>query len=219
MTYTTLCKQLTDRNVGLIAVSKTKPVQQIATLYGLGQRDFGENRVQELTEKYEKLPDDIRWHMIGHLQTNKVKYILPFIYMIHSVDRMDLYKTIEREAVKAQKNIKILLQFYIAKEETKFGLSESEGEDLMTYHFDHKCPYIEICGVMGMASFTDNQNQIRGEFQKLKQIFETIKFRWFSEDEHFKELSMGMSGDYMIAIEEGSTIVRIGSLLFGDRNH
>jgi pyridoxal phosphate enzyme (YggS family) len=219
MMYTALCKQLTDRNVRLIAVSKTKPAEQIAALYALGQRDFGENRVQELTEKYEKLPKDIRWHMIGHLQTNKVKYILPFVYMIHSVDRLDLYKTIEREALKAQKKIKILLQFYIAREETKYGLSESEAQELLAYHFAGNNPYIEICGVMGMATFTENETQVRMEFRNLKEIFEALRSDWFSGDDNFSEISMGMSGDYRIAVEEGSTMVRIGSLLFGERNH
>ncbi len=219
MSYNALRKELTAKNVRLIAVSKTKLVEQIIALYDQGQLDFGENRVQELVDKQEILPKDIRWHMIGHLQTNKIKYILPFIYMIHSVDRMDLYKVIEREAVKAQKKIKILLQFYIAQEETKFGLTESESLDLLTHHFSKKCPLIEICGVMGMASFTDNENQIRDEFRRLKQIFEFLKNRWFLEDDNFKEISMGMSGDYKIAIEEGSTMVRIGSLLFGERNY
>ena len=202
----------------LLAVSKTKPESDIMEAYEIGCRDFGENKVQEMVGKYEHLPKDIKWHMIGHLQTNKVKYIAPFVSLIHSVDSLNLLETINKEAKKCGRVIPCLLQFHIATEETKFGLSLDEAEEFLTKPEFKDLQNIEICGVMGMASFTDNKDQVRNEFRHLKSIFNTLHTKYFPSDS-FKELSMGMSEDYPIAIEEGSTIVRIGSSIFGARNY
>ncbi len=205
-------------NVKLIAVSKTKPVETILEAYQSGHKIFGENKVQELVDKYEKLPKDIEWHMIGHMQSNKVKYIAPFVKLIHGVDSFKLLKIINKEGEKNNRVIDCLLQFHIAKEETKFGLDLVEVQDFMESEKLKGFKNINVVGVMGMATFTENEEQIRSEFKELVYIFNQLKSNYFSE-ESFKEISMGMSGDYKIAIEEGATMVRIGSLLFGARNY
>ncbi|KIO45825.1 YggS family pyridoxal phosphate-dependent enzyme [Sanguibacteroides justesenii] len=204
--------------VKLIAVSKTKPVEAIEEAYKVGQRVFGENRVQELVEKYEALPKDIEWHLIGHLQTNKVKYVAPFVAMIHGVESLRLLDTINKEGEKNGRVIPCLLQFHIAEEETKFGLDEAEAKELLESENYGRMKNIHIVGVMGMATCTEDRKQIRKEFHHLKTIFDDLKQNYFSHDPAFKELSMGMSGDYPIAVEEGSTMVRVGSSIFGYRN-
>lgn len=204
--------------VKLIAVSKTKPVEAIEEAYKVGQRVFGENRVQELVEKYEALPKDIEWHLIGHLQTNKVKYVAPFVAMIHGVESLRLLDTINKEGEKNGRVIPCLLQFHIAEEETKFGLDEAEAKELLESENYGRMKNIHIVGVMGMATFTEDRKQIRKEFHHLKTIFDDLKQNYFSHDPAFKELSMGMSGDFPIAVEEGSTMVRVGSSIFGYRN-
>ena len=187
-------------SVCLIAVSKTKPVSDLSIAYQAGQRHFGENKVQELTEKSEQLPTDIHWHMIGHLQSNKVKYIAPFVHLIHTVDSLKLLIEINKQAQKNDRVISCLLQFYIAQEETKFGLNQEEANELLTSDEFLSLKNIQIAGVMGMASFVDHQDQIRKEFQHLKSIFLDIKNNNFRTNSNFKEISMGMSGDYVIAI-------------------
>jgi len=206
-------------NVQLVAVSKTKPNEDIIEAYNEGQRVFGENKVQELTTKYEELPKDIQWHMIGHLQRNKVKYIAPFVSMIHAVDSLRLLKEINKQAKKNERVINCLLQFHIAEESTKFGLDLSEAKELLSSDEFKAMENISICGVMGMATFTDNEDQVKREFKELKKIFSELKDSFFKDNAAFKEISMGMSGDYKIAIEEGSTLVRIGSSIFGARNY
>lgn len=204
-------------NVKLVAVSKTKPNEAITEAYNLGQRVFGENKALELLAKYETLPKDIEWHFIGHLQTNKVKYIAPFVHMIHAVDSLKLLKEIDKAAAASNRIINCLLQFHIASEETKFGLDIDEATLLLTSAEFASFANIHICGIMGMATNTDNKEQVRKEFLNLKDIFETLKTRYFLNDKNFKEISMGMSGDYLIAIECGSTMVRVGSSIFGER--
>lgn len=204
-------------SVTVIAVSKTKPVADIMEAYRTGHRDFGENRVQELLTKKAQLPADIRWHLIGHLQTNKVKFIVPFISLIHSVDSFKLLKMIGLEAEKVGRMVSCLLQFHIADEETKFGFSLAEAVEMIKSPEFSALQNIQVCGVMGMATFTDDEKQIRMEFNKLKEYFLRLKNEFFSEDEAFREISMGMSGDYRIAIEEGSTMIRTGSVIFGNR--
>ncbi len=216
-TYKQIAQFTTQKGVTLIAVSKTKPIDAIQQMYDQGQRVFGENRVQEMEEKYLALPKDIQWHLIGHLQKNKVKYIAPFVSMIHSVDSLELLEIINKEAAKTDRVISVLLQFYIAKEDTKFGLSEAEGLALLDQLVQRPLTNIKICGVMGMASFSDDKALVRSEFRNLKNIFNQLKNKYFAADDAFKEVSMGMSGDYELAIEEGSTMVRIGSALFGSR--
>ena len=200
----------------LVAVSKTKPVEDILELYELGQRDFGENYVQELVDKQAQLPKDIRWHFIGHLQSNKVKYIAPFVHLIHGVDSLKLLREINKEAGKHNRVIDVLLQVYIAQEETKFGLDEAELEELLNTNGNElqEIKYVKICGMMGMASFSDDKQKVRAEFRYLKLL--TDKFR--DSYSAINILSMGMSADYEIAMEEGSNMVRIGSLLFGERS-
>lgn len=205
------------KHVTLVAVSKTKPIESIQELYNAGQRVFGENRVQELVEKHEELPKDIKWHLIGHLQRNKVKYIAPFVEMIHSTDSERLLDEINLQAKKTNRKINVLLQFYIAQEETKFGFDLVEIQDLFSRRAPESFDSIEFCGVMGMASFSDDESQVRNEFKKLKQIFDQLKQTYFLGSTSFSEISMGMSGDYQTAIEEGSTMVRVGSSLFGAR--
>ena len=210
--------QLTiPEHVTLVAVSKTKPIESIQELYDAGQRIFGENRVQELVDKYEVLPKDIHWHLIGHLQRNKVKYIAPFVEMIHSIDSERLLDEVNIQSKKNNRKIKVLLQFYIATEETKFGFDWNEIEELFERRNRETFDSIEFCGVMGMASFSDNENQVRNEFKDLKTIFNQLKQAYFLGSTSFSEISMGMSGDYQMAIEEGSTMVRVGSSLFGAR--
>ena len=204
-------------NVTLVAVSKTKPIQAIQSLYEAGQRVFGENRVQELVEKHDALPKDIHWHLIGHLQRNKVKYIAPFVDVIHSIDSERLLDEVNIHAKKNNRKIKVLLQFYIASEETKFGFDWNEIEELFSRRFPDIFDSIEFYGVMGMASFSDDENLVRKEFRNLKSIFDQLQSTYFKSNSNFKEISMGMSGDYRMAIKEGSTMVRIGSSLFGSR--
>ncbi len=215
--YHSILKEL-EGKATLVAVSKTKPVEDIKALYDLGHRDFGENYVQELVGKYEQLPKDIRWHFIGHLQSNKVKYIAPFIQLIHVVDSEGLLKEINKQALKNNRSIDCLLQVYIAKEETKFGLDEEEIGNLQISQFAN----VQICGLMGMASFSDDMELVRKELQYLKTLFDKIatgfKIHPAIGGTKFKILSMGMSADYKIALEEESNMVRIGSLLFGERN-
>jgi hypothetical protein len=203
----------------LVAVSKTKPFADILQLYTLGQRDFGENYVQELTEKYEQLPKDIQWHFIGHLQSNKVKYIAPFVHLIHGIDSASLLKEVNKQAAKHNRSINCLLQIHIATEETKFGLSETELDAVLNeVQNANTMQHIKICGLMGMASFSDNENIIKQEFDNLKKLFD--KYAPVQHDYiAMHTLSMGMSGDYKIALERGSNMVRIGSLLFGERNY
>lgn len=213
--YLEINNELTGRQVTLVAVSKTKPVEAILELYELGHRDFGENYVQEIVDKAEKLPKDIRWHFIGHLQTNKVKYIADFIHLIHGVDSFRLLKEVNKQATKYNRKIECLLQVHIAKEETKFGLDENELQEILNEEEIKSLKNISISGLMGMASFTENLQVVRDEFARLHNIFTKIQ----KQDPAFRILSMGMSSDYKVAIEEGSNMVRIGSLLFGERTY
>lgn len=214
--YQTIKEQLNSIRVTLVAVSKTKPVEEIQELYDSGQKDFGENYVQEMMDKAVQLPKDIRWHFIGHLQTNKVKLIAPFVQLIHGVDSLKLLKEINKQAEKSNRVIDCLLQVHIAEEETKFGLDEEELNLVISQFDNFKMTNVRICGLMGMASFTEDMSLVRAEFQKLKKIFDHHAELQTSYVE-FRTLSMGMSSDYRIAIDEGSNMVRIGSLLFGER--
>ncbi|MBN2520966.1 MAG: YggS family pyridoxal phosphate-dependent enzyme [Bacteroidales bacterium] len=204
-------------HVKLVAISKTKSPEIIMQAYQAGHKILGENKVQELVEKYAKLPKDIEWHMVGHLQTNKVKYIASFIHLIHSVESLKLLLTINKEAIKHNRTIDCLLQVHIAQEETKFGLSNEELKELLNSDEFKNMTNIRVVGLMGMATFTDDMDQVRAEFRSLVNTFKEIKDIYFGGNEYFKEISMGMSDDYRIAIEEGSTIVRIGSSIFGAR--
>jgi len=217
MKFNTLVSLLAAKNVRLVAVSKTQPPERLLELYRAGQRIFGENRVQEMLEKRDALPDDAEWHLIGHLQTNKVKFIADFVQMIHSVDSLRLLAEIDKQAAKANRTIDCLLQFHIAQEETKFGLDETEAVALLQSPELQQMKHVRLCGVMGMASFSEDKTLVRSEFHHLQEIFQRIKKAFFPNDPHFREISMGMSGDWEIAVEEGSTMVRIGSLLFGMR--
>ena len=203
--------------VQLIAVSKTKTNNAILSAYSVGQRHFGENKVQELCDKWESLPKDIHWHIIGHLQTNKVKYIAPFIHLIHAVDSIKLLIEIDKQAKKHDRIISCLLQFHIAKEETKFGLSYSDAKEILETSAYSSLENITIIGVMGMASFVEDEEQIVTEFNELADIFKKLKETFFKNNESFKEISMGMSGDYPLAIDAGSTMIRVGSTIFGSR--
>ena len=211
--YKNILSQL-PANVKLVAVSKTNPADKIKEVYDLGQKTFGENKVQELLEKQPVLPHDIEWHLIGHLQTNKVKYIAGFISMIESVDSEKLLKEVDKEAAKNNRKINILLQVKVAKEETKFGLEINEAKDIFNNYLNGNYPNLEIKGLMGMASFVDNETQIREEFSILKNLFDEL-----SELKPLEILSMGMSGDFPLAIECGSNSVRVGSAIFGERNY
>lgn len=204
-------------HVTLVAVSKTYPPEIIMEAYRAGQRVFGENRPLEMAEKQGVLPHDIEWHFIGHLQSNKVKYIAPFVKLIHSIDSLKLLINIDKEAEKNHRIIDCLLQFHIGEEATKFGMDTAEAEALFNDNEYKNLKHIRITGVMGMATFTDNQQQIRTEFQRLYAIFHHLKTQYFPDCPFFKEVSMGMSDDYPIAIEEGATIVRVGSAIFGRR--
>lgn len=205
-------------SVTLVAVSKTKPDQDIMACYEVGQRVFGENKVQELSGKYERLPKDIQWHMIGHLQTNKVKYIAPFVSLIHGVDSFKLLVEINKQAIKNNRIIPVLLQFHIAQEETKFGLSLEEAKSIITSTDFEKLKNVELQGVMGMASYTENEAQVAKEFGILKDIFDDLK-QQANLSSRFQTISMGMSGDYQIAIKQGSNMIRVGSTIFGNRNY
>ena len=204
--------------VRLIAVSKTKPVAAILEAYETGQRDFGENKVQELVEKQAQLPKDIRWHFIGHLQSNKVKMIALFVHLIHGVDSIKLLEVIDKEGKKLNQKINCLLQVHIAKEETKYGLDIQEARQAAaSYFLENKYQHVELCGLMGMASFSDDLSLVEQEFKSLKELYDEIH-QVHKNAAQFNILSMGMSGDYMLAIDNGSTMVRVGSLLFGKRN-
>ncbi|CAG4994981.1 Pyridoxal phosphate homeostasis protein [Dyadobacter sp. CECT 9275] len=205
-----------NANTKLIAVTKTKPLEDLLEAYQSGFKRFGENKVQEMTDKYERLPKDIEWHMIGHLQSNKVKYIAPYVYLIHGVDSFKLLKEINKEAIKNKRVINCLLQIYIAQEETKFGLSKEEAYELLTSEAFGQLDHIKIIGLMGMASNCDDTEKIRQEFRGLKTLFDSFR-ALESKSISMKELSMGMSGDYHLAMQEGSTMVRIGSAIFGSR--
>lgn len=212
-------KNSLPEQVRLIAVSKFKPAEDIQTLYNEGQRAFGENKAQEMKAKHEVLPHDIEWHFIGHLQTNKIKYIAPYVFMIHSIDSESLLCEVNKYALKNDRVIPCLLQFHIAEEETKFGFDVDECSQMLNGSVFPTLKNVKICGVMGMGTFTEDMDQVRREFQHLRQIFETLKQTYFSQNEDFKEISMGMTDDYPIAIEEGSTFIRIGSAIFGARNY
>lgn len=205
-------------NVRLVAVSKFHEVSKVLDAYNVGQKVFGESRVQEFLVKYKQLPKDIEWHFIGHLQRNKVKDIIPTNAIIESVDSQRLLDEILREAEKKQKRIRCFLQIYIASEETKYGLSLSDCEKIISSPRYAESPFIEIGGIMGMATNTDDKEKVRSEFKELKNIFDYLKSKYFSQKEYFSDISMGMSQDFELAIEEGSTNIRIGSLIFGDRN-
>lgn len=214
MSITQRLNEIKDKlpaHVALVAVSKTKPEDDILEAYKLGQRHFGENKVQDLALKYEHLPKDIKWHFIGHLQTNKVKYIASFVHLVHAVDSDKLLRTLQKEALKNKRTIDCLLQAKVAQEETKFGLSFSEIEELLAKKDDY--PNVNIVGLMAMATNTSDNEGIRGEFKALNAFFSTLK------DDHFKVLSIGMSNDWSLAIEEGSTMIRVGSRIFGPRNY
>ncbi len=212
-----LLAKLASTQTKLVAVSKTKSPDQIMAIYEQGQRCFGENRALELAKKYELLPKDIEWHMIGHLQSNKVKYIAPFVQLIHSADSPKLIREIDKQAARHDRQIDLLLQFKIAQEAAKFGFDKASATTFLQSKDYADLKHIRVCGVMGMATFTNDGQQIRQEFKTLFDIYKHLKISYFEKDEAFQEVSMGMSGDYEIAIEEGSTMVRIGSLLFGAR--
>ena len=211
-------KNTLPKHVTLVAVSKTKPITDLTTAYQAGQRIFGENKVQEMCDKHEALPKDIQWHFIGHLQRNKVKYMAEFVSLIHGVDSFKLLKEINKQALKVNRVIPVLLQFHIAQEDTKFGLDLNEAHEFLSSEAFKQLNNINIVGVMGMATFTDNTEQITQEFANLKSIFTTLKTNHFANAPSFKHISMGMSGDYELAIQQGSTMVRIGSTIFGHRN-
>lgn len=212
-----LRSELKPYEANLVAVSKTYPAERIQAAYDLGQRDFGENRVQELADKAAQLPEDIRWHFIGHLQTNKVKYIAPFVHLIHAVDSWKLLKEIDKRAAANDRNIDVLLQFKIADEETKYGYDAKDIFDLLDEGEWKDLRHVRIVGVMGMATYTSDEAQVEKEFASLKAYFNRLKSDYFSDKPHFKEISMGMSGDYPVALKQGSTMVRIGSMIFGSR--
>ena len=215
--YQDIFKEIKPYGARLVAVSKTKPASDLSILYALGQRLFGENKVQEMTDKREALPKDIDWHFIGHLQTNKVKFIAPFVSLIHAVDSVRLLEEIDKQAQKNTRIIPCLLQVYIAAEETKFGMDKEEVIALLDSTAYQSFQYIQICGLMGMATNTDNIAQVEKEFEGLKSLFDNIKEKYFADKPYFKELSMGMSSDYPIALKHGATLIRIGSDIFGSR--
>ena len=210
-------RPLIPYGVRLVAVSKTKPAEMIQDAYSVGQRLFGENKALEMRDKHAQLPDDIEWHFIGHLQTNKIKYIIPYVTLIHSIDSLSLLQAVNKEAAKHDRVVDCLLQFHIATEETKFGLDRAEADELMQ-HYDG-LPNVRIVGVMGMATNTDNKDQVRSEFRNLHSIFVDLKSKYFADRPEFKEVSMGMSHDWQIAVEEGSTLIRLGSTIFGPRDY
>ena len=214
-----ILKSSLPANVKLIAVSKTQLPEKILQIYATGHKIFGENKVQELINKHDILPDDIEWHMIGHLQSNKVKFIVPFISLIHSVDSVKLLETIDKEAEKYNRRIDCLIQVKIASEDTKYGMGISELKDLLNSNQYAQLKFIRLVGLMGMATFTNDNDAIRNEFKLCKSIFEEIKSIYFKNNTEFCEISMGMSDDYKIALDEGSTMIRIGSLIFGKRTY
>ncbi|MCM1041494.1 MAG: YggS family pyridoxal phosphate-dependent enzyme [Bacteroides sp.] len=205
--------------VRLVAVSKYKTVEEIKAVYDAGQRVFGENKAQEMRAKHEVLPSDIEWHFIGHLQRNKIKYIIGYVSLIHSIDSLELLEDVNKAAAKENRVVPCLLQFHIAEEETKFGLNLAESRALLESPQYKAMRNVRIDGVMGMATFTDSKEQVRREFASLRNIFQTLQAGYFAGEEHFREISMGMSDDYPVAMEEGSTLVRIGSSIFGARDY
>lgn len=211
-------RNLIPRDVCLVAISKTRNRDEILEAYNSGQLDFGENKVQEMVSKAGDLPSNIKWHLVGHLQSNKIKNIAAFIHLIHSVDSLKLLQAINKEALKCNRVIQCLLQFYIATEETKYGLTLDEAVNMLVSSEFKSMQNVIITGVMGMASFTEDKDKVRAEFKELMRIFAFLKSQFFSSSSYFKELSMGMSGDYLIAIEEGSTMIRLGTIIFGKRN-
>jgi pyridoxal phosphate enzyme (YggS family) len=218
MTIKTRLKTLKSelpQHVSLVAVSKTKPVSDLLQAYEAGQRLFGENKIQEMVEKYDQLPKDIKWHMIGHVQSNKVKYMASFVDLVHGVDSLKLLKELNKQAAKHQRVIRCLLQLKIATEAHKFGVNLNTARELLEYVDDQNLNHVKICGLMGMASFTNNQQQIETEFKELKFNFDALK----KEYSHLEIISMGMSGDYQLAIDCGSTMIRVGSHVFGARNY
>lgn len=210
-------KQRLSDEITLVAVSKTKPVEDIREAYEAGQRDFGENKIQDMLDKYEELPKDIRWHMVGHVQGNKIKYMAPFVYLVHGIDKPKRLKELNKEAAKNDRVINCLLQVHIAKEETKFGFSFDEALEVMKNAPVEKYPHVHIRGLMGMATFTDDQQQVRNEFRGLKSFFNKIIID--HNPPEFNILSMGMSSDYQLAIDEGSNMIRIGTEIFGKRDY
>lgn len=210
-------KSQIPNNVKLVAVSKTKPDEDILQAYNAGHKIFGENKIQDLVKKYENLPKDIEWNMIGHIQTNKVKYIAPFITLIHAVDSFKLLNIINKEALKNNRIIDCLIQIFIAEEDTKYGSTFDQAKEIISLKEKEKLENVNIIGVMGMSTFTSDLVQVRNEFKQLKKNFNQLKDEFFKNQVGFKEISMGMSGDYKIAIEEGSTMIRVGSLIFGNR--
>lgn len=214
-----LKRELTNYNYNLVAISKTKPNEMILEAYETGHRDFGENKVQELATKHESLPKDIKWHMVGHLQRNKVKYIAPFVHLIHSVDSVKLLKAIDKEGKKCDRSIRCLLQVHIAEESTKFGFDEKELEDFLKTGELENLKNVVVEGMMGMATFTEDKIQIKREFEYLKGLFDKFSSAFNYDNFQLRELSMGMSGDYKIALECGSTMIRVGSSIFGERNY
>ncbi len=203
------------KEVSLVAISKTKPNEDILEAYNEGQRIFGENKIQEMTQKWESLPKDIEWHMVGHIQTNKVKYMAPYVSLVHAVDRLKVLKEINKEAAKNDRCIKCLLQIKIADEDSKFGISAKKAREILNSDKFKEFKNVEVVGLMGMATFTEDMEQVKKEFLYLKQVFDDFR----KDFPHFEVLSMGMSGDYKIAVESGSTMVRIGSAIFGERNY
>lgn len=212
-------KSQLPQGVQLIAVSKTKPVEDLQEAYDAGQRLFGENKALEMRDKHQVLPDDIQWHFIGHLQTNKIKYIIPFVSLIHSIDSLPLLAAVNHEAEKHQRVVDCLLQFHIATEETKYGFTLEEAQEMLSGSDFATFANVRIVGVMGMATNTENKEQVRSEFRHLHDIFQTLRDQYFADKAYYKECSMGMSGDYPIAMEEGATLVRVGSAIFGARNY
>ncbi|NCT19063.1 MAG: YggS family pyridoxal phosphate enzyme [Flavobacteriaceae bacterium CG2_30_34_30] len=212
-------KDSLPENITLVAVSKTKPVKDLLEAYNAGQRIFGENKVQEMTKKWEQLPKDIQWHMIGHVQTNKVKYMAPFVSLVQGVESLKLLKEINKQAAKNDRIIPCLLQIHIAKEETKFGFDTEEVTTILETDTFKSLQNIKVVGLMGMATFTQDKNQIEKEFQQIKTFFDTLKLKQETQNLKLEILSIGMSGDYKIAIKNGSTMVRVGSAIFGERNY
>ena len=217
--YIRLCSELLPKGVKIVAVSKRQPEDKITEFYGLGQRIFGENRAQDLKDRYQNLPHDIEWHMIGHLQSNKIKYIAPFVSLIHSADNLSLLQMIDKEAAKNNRIIDFLLQIFIAQEETKSGFSEYEVKKLLESKEILSLDNINLCGLMGMATFTDDEKQVGKEFNGLRKLYDNLKRNYVANHTQFNILSMGMSDDYRIALAEGTTMVRIGTLIFGERDY
>ncbi|MBC6989322.1 YggS family pyridoxal phosphate-dependent enzyme [Hymenobacter sp. BT491] len=212
-------QELAGTNCRLVVVTKTHPVEKLQEAYAAGARLFGENKVQELVAKQPELPADIEWHLIGHLQTNKVKYIAPFVHTIQSIDSLKLLQEIDKQAIKNNRVLNGLLQFHIAEEETKFGLSLPEAEEILQSEAFRALRNVQLTGVMGVATNTDDESQLRREFRELRSYFDLLKSRYFADQPAFREISMGMSADYALAIEEGSTLIRVGSAIFGARNY